>query len=130
MAERSKHLFQFTADKIAKCAKHEAVYHRERQTWWRQEYDKAVATVKATAKIEVRVYPVTGGDRADLNIDYGDVAAYKRMQEAWDKLCQHRKAAEAFATDAEVYGSQGERVYELDAADVLHYRLGGGTREE
>jgi hypothetical protein len=129
MSERSKHLFQFRSDRISKAAKAEAEYHASRENWWRGEYAKAVARVKETAKIEVRTYPVTGGDRADLEINYGDMAAYKRMQEAWGKIASHRQEAEQFRMDAEVYSSQ-DRVYEMDAADVLHYRLSGGPRKE
>lgn len=69
--------------------------------------------------------------RVDLCIDYGDQLAYRRMLEAWEKIEGHRKRAEAFEMDAKTYGSQPvKRTYDLDASDVLHYRLSGGSREE
>lgn len=130
MSERSKHLFEFSAEKIAEAAKAEAVYHQQRVTFWQEEHRKAKARVKDLVRIEWKEYPITGGSRLSLEIVYEDPGAYQRLQESWDKIKLHRTAAEAFATDAEVYDSQSGRPYLLDAADVLHYRLGGGPRQE
>lgn len=130
MSERTKHIFEFSAKKIAEAASGEAAYHADRADFWMAEYTKAVAILKKTAKVEFRHYAVTGGERVDLAVDYGDVASYSRMQEAWGKIQSHRQAAERFRMDAVTYGSQGERPYTLDASDVLYYRLGGGSRED
>jgi len=37
---------------------------------------------------------------------------------------------ERFVSDAALYGTQGDRIYDLDAEDVAHFRLNGREREE
>lgn len=130
MSERSKHLFRFEANKIAEAAAKEAEYHRKRQAYWSVEYNRSVEKLRQTASIKFTTQQVTGGDRVDLSVDYGDVTAYSRMQEAWNKIREHREAANKFDMDAKTYGSQGYREYELDAQDTLYYRMGGGERED
>ncbi len=128
--KRSEHLFLFSATDIAKAAKDEAEYHEARVTFWEGEYDKAVDTVEQTAGVKVEKRPVTGGYEVDVVVDYGDPAAYQHMRRSFQKINSHREDAEAFRTDERVYGSQDSRMYELDAADVHHFRLGGEPREE
>ncbi len=131
MSERSKHLFKFTARDIAAAAQEELAYHVKRTNFWNDEYRRAVDFLKHTAKVEFREFAVTGATRVDLVVNYGDPLAFKRMQEAFEKIDSHRRAAEKFRIDAATYGSQEPtRVYELDADDVLYYRLGGGSRNE
>lgn len=130
MTERSKHLFNFNADKIAAAAKAEGNYHEERLAYWKLELAKAIEQVKETAKLIVKEHEVTGGSRLELIIDYGDRTAYSRMQESHNKIERHRESAERFKSDSSVYGSQNKRNYDLDADDVHHFRLNGTLREE
>ena len=128
---RSEHQFQFPASKISEAARAEAQYHEDRISYWDEEFENAKTRVIETAELEVKELPVTGGKRVDLSINYGDPAAYRRMQEAGQKIDRHREAAEKFRSDEKVYGSQDEeRTYELSADDVHYFRLGGGRREE
>lgn len=124
MSNRSKHLFQFTANVIATAAIGEAEYHEGRWAWWNAEYERAVEGAK-TASVTVREYDVTGGKRADVQVDFAEA---KRLNEAAEKREEHRKLGEAFRIEAATYETQGTRVYELDVEDVLHFRLGGGKR--
>lgn len=127
---REKHLFQFKAGEIAAAAKAEAEYHRKRAAYWQAEQASALERLKASAKIIVKEQHVTGGVRPDVTLDFGDLSAQSRMYEAFNKWHQHRDAADKFEMDAKVYGTQGERVYEMETADVHHFRLGGGPHEE
>lgn len=127
---RKEHLFLFSASDIAKAAAAEAEYHEERKAYWEKEYDAAVAIVEKTAGAKVQKQAVTDGYRVDVVIDYGDPAAYRRMQESFSKINSHREDAERFRTDERVYGSQSDRLYELDSDDVRHFRLGGEPRED
>lgn len=129
MAERAKHLFQFHASKIAKAAKDEAGYHQDRLNFWTLELNKATERVKATAGVKVELQQITGGWRPDVVVDYGDPSAYQRMQEAARKIQEHDQAMKRFMSDASLYGTQ-DRVYELDADDVAHFRLNGRARVE
>lgn len=129
MSIRDKHLFQFSAQKIAVAAKAEAVYHREREKYWLEEYEMSLGRVKATAGVEFKEYPVTGGMRVSMEVSYGDLPALNRMQEAYAKLGRHREQAERFETDARVYETQGEQSYDLSTDDVHYFRLGGQPRE-
>lgn len=127
---REKHLFEFPAGDIAEAAKLEAVYHEEREQYWRSEYARSVDVVRGTARVKITEYPVTGGMRADVTVDYGDLSAYNRMTESFSKADNHRLAAERFRIEERLYSTQSGRVYELDSDDVAHYRLGGEPREE
>lgn len=127
---RSDHEFQFAAPAIARAAQAEAEYHEGRASYWEGEFDSSFKRVKETAGVEVKEMNVTGGKRFDVTVDYGDMAAYRRMNEASAKVQTHRDAAEKFRSDEKVYGSQNGRVYELSADDVHYFRLGGGEREE
>ena len=127
---REKHLFHFTAGKIAVAAHQEAEYHEGRLTYWQGEYDKAVVVVERTIGAKVEKQPITGGYTVAVVVNYGDPAAFRRMQDAFAKIASHRAAAERFRSDYALYGSQDNRSYELDAEDVHHFRLGGEPREE
>jgi len=105
------------------------VYHAERAKYWQGEQQKAAAHIRETATVVVSEAPVTGGFRMHVGVDYGDAGDYLRLGEAYEKWQSHRDAAERFRSDAEVYGTQGDRVYELSLDDVHHFRLHGGERE-
>lgn len=145
--DRREHTFQFRASQIAAAAKAEAEYHRKRERYWRDEFCRSLQIVKDTAAIKVEEVPVTGGVRVELRIDYGDMAALLRMNEAQAKIQLHVSDAERFETDAILYGTQSkvsrqsmtvmgttpvteDRLYELSAADVHHYRLASQPRGE
>lgn len=130
MTKRTEHLFQFTAYKIASAAAIEAEYHEQRVMYWQTEMDEAYKRVEATMSARIQQQPITGGWRADVVVDYGDPAAYRRLNEAGNKIHSHREAAERFRTEQQIYETQRERMYDLDTDDVHHYRLGGGPREE
>lgn len=127
---RSDHEFQFAAQDVAKAAKAEAEYHEGRIAYWDAEFEQSFKRVKETASLEVKEMNVTGGKRFDVAVDYGDMTAYRRMNEAANKVQTHRDAAEKYRSDEKVYGSQDGRMYELSADDVHYFRLGGGEREE
>jgi len=127
---RKDHLFQFAAGEIARAAQQEADHHEGRRLWWSAEYERAVAIVQATAGVKIIRQQVTGGERVDVAVDYGDPIAYRRMQEAFEKIQAHRKAAEAYRSDAVVYGTQGDRVYEVGTEDVAYFRLAAQPRED
>lgn len=127
---KDQHEFQFPADRIALAAWDEADYHEGRVAYWKAEYETSFARVKETARIVVKEVNITGGKRADVTVDYGDAAAFRRLNESITKIESHRKAADRFRTEATVYGTQGERAYELSTEDVHYFRLGGGEREE
>lgn len=130
MSKRAEHTFQFEAGAIETAASQEAAYHEDRASYWRKEQERAAEAAIAGAQIELHKFPVTGGDRIDLAIKYGDAAEYGRMQEAFTKAERHRQAAERYRTDQRIYGSQNGRTYELDSDDVHHFRLGGEPRED
>ncbi len=127
---RADHLFTFHADEIADAARGEAKYHEDRLAYWKGEYEVAATRVEETIGAKIDRQQVTGGERVVVVVDYGDPAAYKRLQEAWEKSADHREAAERFRTDERLYGTQSNRVYELTTEDVHYYRLGGGPRED
>lgn len=122
---RKTHTFQFKAALIAEGARQEAEYHEKRRAWWSAEYERAVGEAK-DATVEVREYEVTGGKRASVEVSSKAAA---RINEACTKREEHRLAADAFRIEAATYGSQ-DRVYELDADDVMHFRLAGGPRSD
>lgn len=126
MTNRKDHTFSFQADVISSAAGRLADYHEERLTYWRAEYDKAVAVVKATAGVKIQEVQVTGGYRVDIVVDYGDPAAYRRFQEAYAKIQSHSDSAKRYRSDQVIYGTQGTKVYDLDASDVYFYELDGG----
>ena len=133
---RDEHQFQFKATEIAAAAKAEADYHEGRIEYWENEFETSFKRVEETIGAKITKQHVTGGERFDVQVDYGDPIAYRRMCEAQVKIEKHREAAERFRTDEKVYGTQGptgmrsDRMYELSTVDVHYYRLGGGSREE
>lgn len=127
---RADHTFQFKASQICAAANTEASYHEERLKYWESEYEKSVVRVKETAGIKFEEQEMTGGKRLSVALDFGDDNAYRRLHTSYNKIDWHRAMAEKLRTDAVVYGTQGDRVYELSTDDVHYYRLGGGSREE
>lgn len=126
---RKEHTFKFPASVIAKAAKDEAAYHKERIKFWKAELTKSIKIVKKTANIKWREYAVTGGMRWEGYINYGDQSAYNRANESNNKIDTHQSMISRFETDARVYGTQGEHEYELSTDDVHYFRLGGEPRE-
>lgn len=128
---KKDHTFTFNALEIADAARTESAYHGVRAGYWEGQLESAIATVKATASVNVREFEVTGGKRVDVVVDYGDPGAYQRMQEAQQKIKAHQEQRDRFEVDAELYGSQADdRIYELDSDDVFALRLTGRGREE
>lgn len=130
MSERSKHLFRFTALRIADAAKGEADYHENRMNFWRDELEAATAIVEKTASVTVRRMQVTGGWQPEVVVYYGDPAAYQRMGQAGRKIQTHTAARDRFRSDADLYTTQGGRDYDLDGEDVAHFRFNGRQRDE
>jgi hypothetical protein len=128
MSKRSEHTFEFAATTITEAAGNEADYHEARALYWQDELETAIARVRETAGVKIEEQAMTGGYRPVVSVDYGDSAAYLRMQDAFAKAQTHREDAERYRTDQRVYGSQNGRVYELDSDDVHHFRLGGEER--
>ena len=122
---RSTHTFQFTGEQISKAAEAEYVYHDDRADWWEEAYATAIVDAKAKG-VQIREYDVTGGKRADIIID---PSVQGRVTESQMKRQSHRKRADDFQIEAATYGSQSDRMYELDGDDVMHFRLAGGERE-
>lgn len=128
---RAAHLFEFAAAAISAAAEKAASYHTQRVAWWKAEQAKAQAVVEATASVSVRPVPVTGGERIDVVVNYGDPAAYARLQECCGKWQRHQAQADRYRVDAQLYGSQSAgRLYELTADDVAHFRLDGRVGDE
>ena len=130
MSVRHEHKFQFSAEEIAKAAAEEAQYHEDRTAYWQGVFDKAYAEVEKSIGAKITKQSVTQGEVYNVVVDYGDPDAYRRMNLAQSKLETHKEQAERLRTDAKVYGTQGDRTYDLDTSDVHYYRLGGGPRED
>lgn len=130
MSKRSEHTFQFPASEIEAAASNEAAYHEARLAHWQERADTALSTVKKTIGAKVVERQVTGGAQADVVVDYGDPAAWREYQTSMAAIQRHRDDAERYRSDQRVYGTQGDRVYELDTDDVHHYRLNGAKRED
>jgi hypothetical protein len=75
---------------------------------------------------------ISNSTRAGLHVyaDTGDGVAFRQASEAYMKIVAHREAYQRYRSDAELYATQGERVYDLDADDVFHFRLNGRERAE
>jgi hypothetical protein len=130
VAERAKHIFEFQANVIGAAAEGEALYHRARARYWREELEKATFRVSETAGVRVERVEHTGGWSPQVVVNYGDPAAYARMTESARKIQEHDKAAERFESDRVLYNTQAQRIYPLDGEDVAHFRLNGRAREE
>jgi len=127
MSKRKEHTFRFTAGKIAEGAASEAKYHDDKAIWWNGEYEKAAAEAQKKG-VEIRHYPVTGGNRAQVVID-GTVQ--NRLEEAARKRSDHQSKADRYKVEAAAYGSQAADIpYDLDGDDVMYFRLAGGKRED
>jgi hypothetical protein len=130
MSKRDEHTFQFKAIEIAEAAEKQAVYHEQRLKYWEKEYDSAVRIVNNTIGAKLVKQRLTRGYRVEVVVNYGDPSAYSRLQEAFRKIETHRKSAEEFRSDQQVYSTQGERFYELALDDVQYYHLDGRVQEE
>lgn len=130
MSERMKHLFQFSANQIAEKAGQEAEYHAQRLAYWQGELESATQGVEKTASVSVKRLQVTGGWRPEVVVDYGDPVAYRRMTESGSKIQQHTASRDRFKSDEDLYATQGQRIYDLDAEDVAHFRFNGRQRDE
>lgn len=124
--KRNGHEFQFNGKQIADAATVERDYHRERLAWWQAEQEKATALAKEKG-VETREYDVTGGKRVDIILDPN---VQTRLTECSNKIYAHRMAADRFQIEAAAYGTQTERVYQLDPDDVIYFRLAGGARAD
>lgn len=124
--KRGEHTFQFSGEQISKAAHAEWGYHAQRLKFWHAEQEDAVAKAKA-AGVEVREQPVTGGRRVVMVVD---PQIQDRLNLCGNKIDVHRNAADRFQIEADAYGTQPTRAYELHPDDVVYFRLAGGPREE
>lgn len=131
MTKRNEHTFQFKANDIAYAAKAERKYHEQRLEHWKERRDKALEKVKTTIGAKVTEIEGTGGHKdVQVVVDYGDKESWSEYQTATRKIASHEKAIQDYGVDERVYGSQANRLYDLDTADVAHFRLGGEPRED
>jgi hypothetical protein len=130
MSARDEHTFQFKAKQIAEAAKQQAIYHETRLAYWTKEYDDNVEIVEQTIGAKLVRRRLTNGYRIDVEVDYGDPAAYHRLTEAFRKIASHRESAEKFRSDQHVYSTQGDRIYEMDLDDVQYYHLDDRPSDE
>lgn len=124
--KRGEHTFQFPGKAISESALAMAQYHERRIEWWKNEQQQAIETAKAKG-VEVRELPVTGGTRVDVVID---PSVQMRLNECASKINQHQAAADRFNIEALAYGTQPDRVYELQPDDVVYFRMVGGVPTE
>ena len=127
---RFGHIFQFTGRQIATAAPQLADHHTKRHLYWQNEYKEACAKFKDSVSITFGEFPVTGGTRLDARIEYGDRMIYHRMVESWEKMQKHSEAAQKYKLEANIYATQHERVYELDPADILYFKIGRDELED
>lgn len=130
--KQAEHLFQFTGAKIRDAAFAERDYHSERLAWWRQEQADQVGRAHGlTAVVRVREAAVTGGKRYEV---YADITGMQeisaRLYECGNKIDKHRQQVDEFNLKGCAYGTQPDRAYELDPADVVYFRLAGGPRDD
>lgn len=136
MSDKPNHKFFFKASVIAKKAKEESEYHRERVEFWKGERIKMAVIVQKTAKVKVDWEEAderarrSGWHRDSIFIVYEDQKAYERFRLADSKVVKHQDTYEKHATVAELYGSQEDREYELTLSEVNDFRLGGEPRED
>jgi hypothetical protein len=121
---RDKHTFQFTGAEIARGARAERDYHRDRAAWWEAEQVLAVAAARKSA-VEVREYAHTGGTHCQIVVDH---TLDTRLRECGMKIGEHRRAVDEFDILARQYASNPDRSYELDPGDVAYFRLAGAPR--
>jgi hypothetical protein len=126
MSKRASHLFQFAGKRISTAAERESEYHAERLKFWTAEHRQAIDKARA-AGLEVHEYPVTGGVRAEMVVD---PTLQGRINECANKIHLHRKMADQLQIESACYGTQPERMYELEPDDVVYFRLAGGPRED
>jgi hypothetical protein len=124
--KRNEHTFQFTGDQIAKAAKAECDYHKERLVYWQQEQEKAIGEAKK-AGVEIKEYDVTGGKQVNVVID---TSVQMRLSTCAAKIASHRQVADRLQIEAAAYATQPARAYELHPDDVVYFRLAGGARED
>jgi len=123
--KRHEHQFQFTGKQISAAAWCEYTYHDGRLTYWKEAQELAIKKAK-DAGVDIREYDVTGGKRVEMVID---PTLTTRLNECASKVQSHRAAADKFKIEAECYGTQEGRVYELHPDDVVYFRLAGGSRD-
>jgi hypothetical protein len=128
MSKRHNHSFQFKGFAISQAAKSEADYHDKRALWWTGEQEKAVAKLKE-ATVQVTEHEVTGGKNVVAGL-HVDPHAQMRANECAGKVQSHQRARDRFLIEAGAYGTHPDFAFDLDAEDVVYFRLAGGTREE
>ncbi len=128
MSKRLNHTFQFGGGQIAHAAKDEASYHDGRVTWWKAEQEKATAKLRE-ATVQVTEHEVTGGKNVVAGL-HVDPHAQQRANECASKVSAHQRARDRFLIEAGAYGTAPTQIFELDAEDVVYFRLAGGTRDE
>jgi hypothetical protein len=109
----------FSGCDISAAAKRELEYHRTRTLWWEGEQEQVIAAARMSPAKMVE-HQTTGGKRISLAMD-ADIE--KRLTECANKIASHRAAADRFKIEAGAYGTQPGHSYELDADDVVYFRL-------
>lgn len=131
MSKRSTHLFQFTGKQISDAAQLEHAYHEVRAGWWKDEQQAMIDRAKAIGTtVNVSEWQHSGGKGVAVSASNPELDKINtRLQECGTKIASHQKSADTFRIEADCYGTQPDRVYELEPDDVVYFRLAGGPRE-
>ena len=119
MSLRHEWKFSFTGQDLYSAADEKAVYHETRLEFWTAEFVMAEEKVKSTG-VDVREYPVTGGNRLELVID---PTLQARYEECHKKLQMHEMMADEFDRYARAFELNVDALFDLDADDIRYFGL-------
>jgi hypothetical protein len=119
MPLRDEWKFRYTCSDLIAPTEAKAKHHRERETFWTGELEKAKEKVRSGGAV-VREHPISGGTRMQVMID---PEVQGRANECAEKVRSHRESAEEYERWLRVFRGNGDASVELDAKDVEFFGL-------
>jgi hypothetical protein len=127
MAKRRDWAFPFTVSALVGACEKRLAYHEERLAFWNAAAAAADADLRAHG-IELRDYPVTGGQRVEAVLDPG---RHSRYAECQGKQREHRARADEYRAYLVGLACAGTTdTYDLDADDIVWLGLADMGEEE
>jgi hypothetical protein len=127
MSKRTEFKFRVHAGDLARSAERLYLHHQDQYDRYKALYDAAVENAEGTVARVVR-YPVTGGDRIQLQID---PAVQTRLNHLQQKMTSHENDAKQMKPWVYSFKiSDPDVVFELDPDDVLFFDIAGYKAKE
>ncbi len=120
MSLRNDWSFDYSSEDLMKAVREKIEHHQTRLEWWEKDREGVKQAIRELG-IDLREFPVTGGNRAELVVD---PVQLNRLQEILSKIRGHERSLKEYRRYERALAQKQSQVsFALDIEDVQFFGL-------